>query len=342
MDKVYKLTHVWVDITAKCNNKCPYCYDMGNGNTDVDLEQLKKIFALINELHIPNVTLIGGEPTMHKDFLQILEIANSVSNPAVVTNGTMFAKTEFAKQVAEIGIRGVLFSLTSPFEDVHDKTTGRKGAYKEVIKGIENALSYLSHDSVRTSTTITQNNACDLQKIMDINKAMGISTTIFNACVPSISDMCGESCLHPTELARAIEDAYVYGQKIEQSIRVATNLPYCIFSDDLRESLRNDRVIATSPCQVYRGSGYEFLSTGAIIPCTHLHDCILGNPIADEMNGDDFIKFINTQDLIQSRRSMWRYPSQECKKCSEWGRCVGGCPIMWSAFEPKTCLKAIL
>jgi len=342
MNKVYRLTHVWVDITAKCNNRCPYCYDMGNGNDDVDLEQLKKIFSLIGELHVPNVTLIGGEPTMHKDFFQILEIANRVSNPAIVTNGTMFAKSEFSKRVADTGIRGVLFSLTSPFENVHDETTRRKGSFKEVLKGIENALSDLSHDCVRTSTTITKYNFNDLLKIMDMNKCMGIHTTIFNACVPSINDKEGDSCLHPIDLAKAIENVYVYGKQINQTIRIATNLPYCLFSTELRESIRNDHVIVTSPCQVYRGSGYEFLSTGEIIPCTHLHDCVLGNPISDEMDGEEFIRFINSPKLIDARKGMWRYPSQECKKCTEWGQCVGGCPIMWSAFEPNECLKAIM
>lgn len=340
-DQTVQLTHMWIDITSKCNNRCPYCYDMGNGNKDVELSELKDIFGLIRQISPPNIILIGGEPTLHREFEKVLKLANEINPPTIVTNGTMFAKKNFCERVFNIGVGSILFSLTSPYEKEHDFITQRVGSYQELMHGIYNSMCFLPLEKIRTSTTITKDNVNQLEQIIDLNRQLGLSRTIFNACVPSIADIQGKSCLEPTELAKAIERLYVYCKKKLHSLKIATNLPYCIFDETIRDELRKSNVIFTAPCQIYRGSGYEILSTGAIVPCTHLHDCILENPIKKKMNGEEFLSFINSERMQMFRKQLWKYPSSECKKCSEWGKCVGGCPLMWNAFNANEFVKAI-
>ena len=33
--------------------------------------------------------------------------------------------------------------------------------------------------------------------------------------------------------------------------------------------------------------------------------------------------------------TVWKYPTEHCKSCSLWGKCVGGCPLLWLEFNPK-------
>ena len=339
--KTSELTHIWVDITSKCNNRCGYCYDMGNTNQDVSLQELQKIFNLIQELSVPNVILIGGEPTLHKDFLEIVRIASRVSNPSVITNGTRFADKKFCQSVCEAGVGGVMFSLTSPIESHHDAITSRQGSYRELLCGIKNLLEYLPASKIRTSTTITNSNLAELNQVIDLDISLGIRRSVFNVCVPSICDPHGSACVDFHVLAKIIEDLYRYAREKEQSIKIATNLPFCIFSGEIREELREKAVIFTEPCQLYRGSGYEFLSDGSIIPCTHLHDCVLGNPIKARMTGEEFMSFINSDSFIRFRRNIWRYPSEKCRQCSEWEHCVGGCPLLWNVMNPDEVLRPI-
>lgn len=340
--KTSELTHIWVDITSKCNNRCGYCYDMGNANRDVSIQELQKIFNLIKDLSVPNVILIGGEPTLHKDFIEILRIANSVSNPSIITNGTRFADKKFCQAVCEVGVGGVMFSLTSPIESHHDAITCRQGSYQELLCGIRNILEYLPASKVRTSTTITENNLTELNQVIDLDISLGIHRSIFNVCVPSICDPSGSACVDFRKLAKAIENLYSYSKEKGQSIKIATNLPFCIFSVDVRTELRNQAIVFTEPCQLYRGSGYEFLSDGSIVPCTHLHDCVLGNPIEAQMSGKEFMSFINSDRFIEFRRNIWRYPSEKCRECLEWEHCVGGCPLLWNVFNPDDVLSPVL
>ncbi|RKI64979.1 radical SAM protein [bacterium 1xD42-67] len=335
------LTHIWVDITSKCNNRCPYCYDMGNNNSDVELPKLQEIFRLLKQLAPPNIILIGGEPTLHKNFEDIIRLANEICKPMIVTNGTMFSKSDFCEKIFKFGVGGVLFSLTSPYEETHDNITKRKGSYKELIQGIHNSLEFLSPQQIRTSTTITKDNYLYLRDVVDLNRSLGLFRTVFNACVPSIADVEGNSCLPLNDLASIIEDLYIYCRELHHSIKIATNLPYCIFDEKIRDELRTNQVIYTGTCQLYRGSGYEFLSSGEIIPCTHLHDCVVENPIAKHMNGAEFFECINSEKMVSFRKQFWRYPAKACRFCREWGKCVGGCPIMWNAFDPNDFLTPI-
>ncbi len=81
--------------------------------------------------------------------------------------------------------------------------------------------------------------------------------------------------------------------------------------------MRNERIIATGPCQVFNGSGYELLSGGELILCTHLHDFILGNPLKAGLSGTQLVEYLNFNSLKEMRDNMWRYPSIQRESCSE-------------------------
>jgi len=96
-----------VEITDRCNLTCPTCYAMssphyGRHRTVEEVEQMLDIIVR-NEKEPDVVQISGGEPTIHPDFFEILDIAKKkpIRHLMVNTNGIRIAKDKaFVKRLA--------------------------------------------------------------------------------------------------------------------------------------------------------------------------------------------------------------------------------------------------
>jgi len=107
----------FIEITTRCNMKCPVCYvDAEQKGEDMPLEDIYRIIETITE-EDPNthLILIGGEPTIHKDFFKILERINQkglMKRTFIATNAITLANEDFCKRVQEAGIKSSIWGLT--------------------------------------------------------------------------------------------------------------------------------------------------------------------------------------------------------------------------------------
>lgn len=96
-----------VEITDRCNLTCPVCYAMssphyGKHRTIAEVERMLDIIVA-NEGKPDVVQISGGEPTIHPDFFEILDIAKKkpIKHLMVNTNGIRIAKDfEFTRKLA--------------------------------------------------------------------------------------------------------------------------------------------------------------------------------------------------------------------------------------------------
>lgn len=93
---VPNLRKVELEITSNCNLRCPNC-DRGVtqafSDESMSLEQIERFVAESKRLNWPwkQVTLIGGEPTLHRDFFKVLDAVGTLRESgaviAMATNG---------------------------------------------------------------------------------------------------------------------------------------------------------------------------------------------------------------------------------------------------------------
>ncbi len=96
-----------VEVTDRCNLSCPTCYAMsspsyGRHRTLQEIEQMLDVIVE-NEGSPDVVQISGGEPTVHPQFFEILDIAKTkpIKHLMVNTNGIRIAKDEaFVKRLA--------------------------------------------------------------------------------------------------------------------------------------------------------------------------------------------------------------------------------------------------
>jgi len=87
-----------LDLTTACNFACPHCVDSGIINTGeyLDIDIVKSSLDTLQSQGLLSVILLGGgEPTLHKDFEEIVRyIKNKKLQLGVVTNGTRLKRVE--------------------------------------------------------------------------------------------------------------------------------------------------------------------------------------------------------------------------------------------------------
>ena len=76
-------------LTEHCNYNCSYCTDLHNNNTkDINIDFIGLI-NLIKEFNNPDIFIYGGEPTIHKDFNDLITaLSQTVCTIIVQTNGS--------------------------------------------------------------------------------------------------------------------------------------------------------------------------------------------------------------------------------------------------------------
>lgn len=96
-----------VEVTDRCNLSCPTCYAMSSPSygRHRTLEEIEEMLGVIvaNEGKPDVVQISGGEPTVHPQFFEILDIAktNPIRHLMLNTNGIRIAKDEaFVERLA--------------------------------------------------------------------------------------------------------------------------------------------------------------------------------------------------------------------------------------------------
>ena len=123
-----------VDVNNICNLHCSHCYwwlNRKNDAEDLSAEQWREIIrSTFKKQRVYVVTLVGGEPTMRPDIIEVFceELPRRV---CVVTNGTYPLKRFANLYFYWISLDGT--------EEIHDSIRG-KGAY---IKTKQNILEYI-------------------------------------------------------------------------------------------------------------------------------------------------------------------------------------------------------
>jgi len=96
-------TAVTVDITHRCSLRCPFCIAAGVlGQDEMPLGTFEEVASSLKG--IDRLTLVGGEPFVHRDFKKIAALSlDAASEVEVFTNGLVLGSrpSSAAKQVTE-------------------------------------------------------------------------------------------------------------------------------------------------------------------------------------------------------------------------------------------------
>ena len=113
-----QFSYLRLSITDLCNFKCSYClpngYEGKASQNELRLDEIKTLIASFAELGFKKIRLTGGEPSLRKDLLQIIDICKSqsgIEKVCITTNG--YRLNHFLPQWIAAGIDQVNISIDS-------------------------------------------------------------------------------------------------------------------------------------------------------------------------------------------------------------------------------------
>ena len=135
-----------IDLTNRCNLRCPYCFANANAQPYVYEPDLTQIEAMLNKAlgigprRMQAVQFSGGEPTLSPHFLDACRLvkARGINMIQAATNGIRFAQEEgFAESASRAGLNAAYLQFDGMDDEIHRVTRGVRGLFEIKLKAIE-------------------------------------------------------------------------------------------------------------------------------------------------------------------------------------------------------------
>ncbi len=300
-------------ITYRCNNDCAHCYNARERDfPELTTEQWFKILDQLWELGVPHIIFTGGESTLRNDLPEL--IAHAESNGQITglnTNARRLADEKYLRQLIDAGLDHVQITVESCDEQIHDQMVCAKGAFKQTIRGLKNALA--SPLYVMTNTTMLNTNVHKIPDTLDFLADLGVPTVGLNALIYSGHALTVGTGLKENELQPILDMATRKTSERGQKLIWYTPTQYCEF-----DPTANNLGVKGCTAALY---SMCIESNGNVLPCqSYYHP--LGNMLS---NSWDSIWNHPLSVQLRERRNL----PAKCGTCPVVAECGGGCPLQF-------------
>ena len=149
-----KFPYIRMSITDVCNFKCGYCLpngyqvDKSDNRKFLHLDEIKRLAKCFSELGVCKIRITGGEPTVRKDFfdiVKVLKFESGIKKVVITTNG--YHLDQKAKQLVDSALNGINISIDSLDRETFKNITNHD-RLPEILRGIKN-LQDLGFENIK-------------------------------------------------------------------------------------------------------------------------------------------------------------------------------------------------
>jgi cyclic pyranopterin phosphate synthase len=151
--------YIRLSITDVCNFKCGYCLpngyqiDKSDNRKFLHLDEVRRLAKALSELGVNKIRLTGGEPTVRKDFFDIVKTIkenSGIKKTVITTNGYHLDK--IAHKIKESGLDGINISIDSLNRETFKKVTSHD-RLDEILRGIR-ILQSLNFKNIKINAVL--------------------------------------------------------------------------------------------------------------------------------------------------------------------------------------------
>ena len=174
--------HIVWEVTRRCNLRCRHCHAFGGEpSKELSTEEARELIQKLKETGIKTLVFSGGEPLLRKDIFTLISDATEKDfNIFIATNGTLIT-TEVARKLNEYDV-GVVIGIDALRAEIHDELRGSRGAWKAMMRGIENCLRYDTY--LHFNIVASRMNFEEVPGIIDFGNKIGVFSYFIYNFVP--------------------------------------------------------------------------------------------------------------------------------------------------------------
>lgn len=313
-------------VTYRCNNDCAHCYNARERNfPELTTEQWFKIIDQLWALGVPHIVFTGGEATLRNDLPELIRHAESNGQiTGLNTNARRLMDEGYVQKLVDAGLDHVQVTVESCDEQIHDEMMRAKGAFKQTIAGLKNALQ--NNLYVMTNTTMLRTNVHKIPDTLDFLADLGVLTIGLNALIYSGNGLTVGTGLRENELQPILDVAQAKTAEHGQKLIWYTPTQYCQFDPTANHlGVKGCTAALYSMC---------IESNGDVLPCQSYYQS-LGNLLTDSWES------IWNHKLSVRLRERHNLPAK-CNGCDLVAECGGGCPLQFVSEQQNQTLASLL
>lgn len=327
-------------ITGKCNYNCLHCFNAADNAplmTEWMFEELCDLFDQARDCGVHALTITGGEPMVHKRFMDILrEIhGRDMFVEELNTNG-YYITQEILDEMKEIGCYP-LIKISFDGIGYHDWMRDRKGAEQKTLDAMKLCID--NGFRVKAQTQVHRRNIESMMPTAKVLCDMGVDEMriIRTTEVPRWVANAGDACLGMEEYYEKLldfaEEYISSGMKMEidiwQFLRLHPSeksfhiVPVTCAEGEYRDTFPG--------CRGNRGM-LAVTSSGDVVPCIQVSGTMLkmgvhlGNLHSDKLK--DLLTSGAYLDNVCATVGDVRKNNAKCGACKWFEYCTGGCRAM--------------
>ena len=327
-------------ITAKCNYNCVHCFNAADNSPLCAEMPYEDVLSLLDEARacgINAITITGGEPMMHRHFMDIM---HAIYERGMFvfdfnTNG-YFLRQETLGEFRAMGCEP-LMKISFDGIGYHDWMRGRHGAEADALRAIR--LCVENGFPVMVQYNINKKNLPSLMESLDALDAMGVREIRLIRTTPAPrweQNAAGQTFDIGEYFDLALETAVKYAagaHRADLSIWQAIELSpqkHVFLLKPVKETHVKYRE-SLPICSSVRGM-IAVGATGNVYPCMQMsgwfdgHGIVLGNVKKDGLRAiltdSDYLNF--SCQTVKDRITQ----NGKCGQCPYLKSCLGGCPAL--------------
>jgi SynChlorMet cassette radical SAM/SPASM protein ScmF len=319
----WSLNQIYFYLTEGCNLACRHCwlapgFDVdGSAYPTLPVELFKVAIKEAKPLGLSGVKLTGGEPLLHPQFTQILEIVRQAELRLTIETNGVLCTPAMAKEIAKAPNRFVSVSIDGADAATHEWVRGVPGCFEKACQGVRNLAA--ADTAPQVIMSIMRCNADQVEALVRMAEELGASSVKFNIVQPTAR---GEQ-LHKTDENLGIEELVKLGRHVEVDLAPGTQI-----------QLFFDYPLAFRPLsRLASGDGCDtcgILSILGVIPTGQYALCGIGEHVPELIFGtvgEDRLEAIWQENKIlrDLREGMPARLTGVCARCLMRHLCLGSC-----------------
>ena len=218
------LNTLYFYLTEGCNLRCRHCWLEPPHQSEkrqyaaLDPALFRHILEQARPLGLTSVKLTGGEPLMHPQIGEILEILRQEKLRFNVETNGVLCTPELARELVRSGLGYISVSLDGADADTHEWVRGVKGCFEAALQGIRNLVAAGIRPQV--IMTLMRRNVDQLEDVVRLAESLGCSSVKFNIVQPTARGV----KMHEAGETLSIREIAKLGDRVENELSAGTKL----------------------------------------------------------------------------------------------------------------------
>ena len=212
-------------VTRACQCRCMHCSaeDYAVSHDVLSLDEIERVIDESVALGLCNVTFTGGEPLLRDDLAALISCVPPAKAVARVFTNAAILHAERAVSLKAAGLHAITVSLDSAEPSEHDRLRRREGSFKEVERGVANALDAGLLVGLSTYATTESVREGRLRGITSLAAAWGVhEVSVFDVIPTGRLLSCNEVIMSEDSRQKLLEEAASLNRQHRGRLRVIT------------------------------------------------------------------------------------------------------------------------